>query len=136
MMKPIRSASIVLLSCVALFLFGGCSNEQKAAPDENAIPEPITQGTVNETVQPQQVTAEAVDSQPSEAENKLTFARNNLKMAQQGILCYHQVVAICRSVMRDYPGTDYVQQAQDILRQIPEGQHGQYKLTNEELGLE
>jgi len=135
MIKPIRSASIVLLSCVAVFLFG-CSSEQKTDPDENVVPEPITQETVSETAQPQQATADAVDSQPSEAENKLTFARHNLKMAQQGILGYHQVVAICRGVMRDYPGTDYVQQAQDILRQIPEDKRGQYKLTNAELGIE
>ena len=127
---------IVLLSCVAVFLFG-CSSEHKTAPDENTVPEPISQETVGtQTTQAQQAVADTGDFPESEAEKKLTFARNNFKMAQQGILGYHQVVAICRSVMQDYPDTKYEQQAQELLRQIPDDQRGQYNLTNEELGLE
>ena len=104
---------------------------------------PFMPGAMNDSspsLHGHQFDAEPDQSQESpqipDAEQKLTFARNNLKMAQKGILGYSQIVAICRGVISDYPDTPYAQQAQELLRQVPQNQRSQFNLTDEELGTE
>jgi len=56
-------------------------------------------------------------------------------MAQKGLMGYNQAVVLCRDVIKTYPGTSYEREAREILRQIPEDQRSQFKITDEELGL-
>ena len=101
--------------------------EPEAVATPEAASEPAAQPAPDQSQESVQI---------PEAEQKLTFARNNLKMAQKGILGYSQIVAICRGILSDYPDTPYVQQAQELLRQVPQNQRSQFNLTDEELGTE
>lgn len=152
MMYAGRCICIFFLSGIVIFLFG-CSGGKKQLSSEDTVSSQTVQETAapsaESTVQAEPAAAEQVQppAQPvqdktqksteiSEAQKKLIFAQNYLKMAQKGILGYNQVAAICRGVIRDYPDTRYVQQAQELLRQIPEDQRAQLNLTDEELGTE
>lgn len=113
-------------------------------------PVPITQAPAAQT-QPQppaQAQAQpAMDGQPTQyrqlpeeeaiqAEKLLTYTRDLfMKMAQRRFTSYKQGVDNCRLIMRNYPGTVYAAEAQQLLRQVPENRRDDYNITNEELGL-
>jgi hypothetical protein len=48
---------------------------------------------------------------------------------------YRDPIEWCRTVMKNYPNTKYVQQAQMLLRNVPQEYRQQYNLTDQELGL-
>mgnify|MGYP000170995582 CR=1 FL=1 len=122
MMKLTRYFFVIIFITTTVWM-AGCSSEQKTQSSEDTTP--------------QQAVSEAPTVQPAqEAQRKLTFAQNNMKMAQRGILGYQQVVAICRGIIQDYPDTEYAQQARELLRQIPEDKRAQFNLTEAELGSE
>lgn len=140
--KPIKHGCMFFLTSVVVFLFG-CSQEQKASTETKQQPtsqevavepaEVIKQTEVQTEVN--EVTEKAATSQEdSTAKQKLEFASQYLKIAQKGMSGYSQIVAICRGVIKDYPGTDYERQAKELLRQVPEDQRSQFHLTDEELG--
>ena len=145
MMKQTRCISVTLLSTIAVLIVG-CSGGQKKAATEDVTSKPVAREAVAvQSAQPKPaepaepapapVQPQATDT-ASEAQKKLTFAQNNMKMAEKGIMGYHQAVAICRSIIKDYPGTEEAKQAQELLQKIPEDKRAQYNLTNEELGIE
>ena len=116
------------------------SADQQQEASENVTPELASQDvpvqeTVNEqAAQTKEVSEQALSSQENlEAEQKLVFARSYLSMAQKGIAGYGQTVAICRGIIKDYPGTQYEVQAKQILGLIPDDQRSQFKITDEEL---
>lgn len=136
MMKLKKHTCILFLSLMAVFLFG-CSKEceQKSTPDAPSK-EPCKETAVKQAQQTQEAAvSQVVSSENSEVEQKLAFAQSNLKMAQKGILSYSQTVAICRDVIKEYPETEYQQQAQMLLREVPEDLRSQYNLSDEELGF-
>mgnify|MGYP005846568559 CR=1 FL=1 len=44
-------------------------------------------------------------------------------------------VELCRQIIKDYPGTEYEEQARKLLRKVPKRYHRRYNITKEELGL-
>ncbi len=58
-----------------------------------------------------------------------------MKLGKKPGLNYREGVKLCREVMRKYPGSEYADQAQQLLRQVPEQERAQYGITDEELGL-
>jgi hypothetical protein len=48
---------------------------------------------------------------------------------------YRNTIEWCRTVMKDYPNTKYVQEAQMLLRNVPKEYRQQYNLSDQELGL-
>ena len=136
MMKSTRNVYGLFLSIVVLFLFG-CSgaNKQKLSVDTMSQ-EPQTEAVVEQPQKPAPADVPQAASQKNpEAQQKLEFAENNLKMAQKGNLAYSQTVAICRDIIKTYPGTEYENHARMFLRQVPQDQRSKYNITNEELGL-
>lgn len=137
MMKLTKRIHILFLSLIVVFLFA-CSEAQKKA----SSPDSAANVSVQENVAQQPNPAEAISAQqPSssgntEAKSRLQFAQNYMKMAKKGIISYSQTVAICRGIIKDYPDTEYAQQARELLQEIPEDLRAQYNLTNAELGLE
>ena len=121
------------------------STGQQQAASENATPELASQDVpvqeaVNEQAEQTKEVKEVSEQELSfqenpQAQQRLEFAENNLKMAQKGILSYSQAVAIFRSIIRDYPGTQYERQARTFLGQVPEDLRSQFNITDEELEL-
>lgn len=71
-----------------------------------------------------------------QAETLLSNARTFLKIGNRlPSHEYRNPIEWCRKVMKDYPNTKYAQEAQMLLRNVPEEHRQQYNLTNEELGL-
>jgi hypothetical protein len=147
MMNFKNHGHILFLSIVAVFLFG-CSQQQRQETSADTKPQMSSQDapvqevavTPAEEVKPAEQVKQSGERQAAsqgntEAAQKLVFAQNNMKMAQKGILNYSQAVAICRGVIKDYPNTDYEQQARNLLREVPEDLRTQYNLSDEELGL-
>ena len=129
-MIKVQDAFIVLVM-TALILLSGCQ-EETAVPQSEQI-EQTPQ--VQEAATKQASEPDTPSQKNNEAEQKLLFAENNLKMAQKGILSYSQFIVVCRGVIKDYPGTPYEQQARLFLQQVPEDQRSRFNITNEELGL-
>jgi outer membrane protein assembly factor BamD (BamD/ComL family) len=42
---------------------------------------------------------------------------------------------MCRTVIKDYPNTKYAEQAQTLMRQVPERFRERFDITDAELGL-
>ena len=136
MKKLTKRIHILFLSIGVVFLIG-CSGEHKQTPAADTAADVPAQETA---VKPAESVEAASVPEPSPsgidaAKQKLMFAQNNMKMARKGILSYSQAVAICRGVIKDYPNTDYEQQARELLREVPEDLRAQYNLSDEELGL-
>jgi len=71
-----------------------------------------------------------------EAEKKLSYVRDLfIRGSRMRIQSYKRGVDMCREIMRDYPGTQYAEEARMLLRQVPENRRSTYNITNEELGL-
>jgi len=136
MVKLTKRIHILVLSFGIVFLVG-CSGEHKQATSaDTAADVPAQEAAVKQAEPAKAVPApESAPSENNEAKQKLVFAQNNMKMAQRGILNYSQAVAICRGVIKDYPNTEYEQQARTLLREVPEDLRSQYNLSDEELGL-
>lgn len=136
MVKLKKYTHILFLSFSVVFLFG-CSGEQKKASPADTAANLSARETMVKQDNPAETTSSPGASSPenAEAQQKLVFARNNMTMAKKGILNYSQAVAICRGIIRDYPNTEYEQQALELLREVPEDLRPQYNLTDEELGL-
>ena len=147
MMKLNKQINILFLTFVAIFLFG-CTAKQQQKECVETKPELVSEDIqVPETVaEPAEETKkekkikDVGEQQPSpqeipDAQQKLVFAQNYLKMSQKGILSYSQAVAICRSVIKDYPETQYERQARTLLGQVPDDLHSQFSITDEELEL-
>lgn len=74
--------------------------------------------------------------QQMEAEKKLSYIDGLfIKGSRAKIQSYKRGVDMCREIIRDYPGTKYADQAQQLLRQVPENKRATYNITNAELGL-
>jgi hypothetical protein len=98
-------------------------------------PQTQPQPTANTASAPvkQQVDEDFFDPQ---AEDLIEHARAFLKI--NNVLQYHMYrdpIEWCRRVMKDYPNTKYAQEAQMLLRRVPERFRERYNLTDEELGL-
>ncbi|MDD5011403.1 MAG: hypothetical protein PHQ00_04700 [Phycisphaerae bacterium] len=48
---------------------------------------------------------------------------------------YSKPVEMCRTVIKDYPNTKYAEQAQTLMRQVPERFRQRFDITDDELGL-
>jgi hypothetical protein len=135
MVKLIKYVYILFLSFGVMGLFG-CSGEQKQVSVDTAAEISVPEVTVNQKNPPETIAAsESASPENDEAKQKLAFAENNMTMAKKGILNYSQPVAICRGIIKDYPDTEYEQQARKLLREVPEDLRSQYNLTDEELGF-
>lgn len=147
MMNFKNHSHILFLSIVAVCLFG-CSQQQRQETSADAKSQvssqdaPVQEAVVKpaEEVKPVEHVKdageqEAASQENTEAAQKLVFAQKYMTMAKKGILNYSQSVAICRGVIKDYPNTDYAQQARELLREVPEDLRSQYNLSDEELGL-
>ena len=106
--------------------------ETKPAPVvQNPAPQPV-----QEARQPENQYKELSEEDAIQAERKLAYARDLfMKLGRKPGLNYTRGVALCREIIRDYPGSEYAQQARELLREIPENQRARYKITDEELGL-
>jgi len=137
MVKLTKRIHILFLSFGVVFLFG-CSGEQKKASSADTDANVSAQETTVKQANPAETIAASKPASPGndEAKQKLAFAENNIRMAKRGILTYSQSVAICRGIIKDYPNTEYEQQAKELLREVPENLRAQYNLTDTELGLE
>jgi len=135
MVKSTQCFHIIFLSFGVVFLFG-CSGEQKKVSADTVAEISVRETTVKQE-NPAETTAAPESSSPenAEAKQKLVFAWSNMKMAKRGILNFSQAVVICRGIIKDYPDTEYEQQARQLLREVPEDLRPQYNLTDEELGL-
>ena len=70
------------------------------------------------------------------AEKKIQAIRDFfIKAPRTQALTYKNGIDMCREVMQDYPGTQYADEARQLLRQVPEHKRATYNITNEELGL-
>jgi outer membrane protein assembly factor BamD (BamD/ComL family) len=58
-----------------------------------------------------------------------------MKLGKKPGLNYREGVKLCREVMQTYPGSEYADEAQRLLREVPERERAQYGITDEELGL-
>lgn len=136
MVKSTKRIHILVLSFGIVFLVG-CSGEHKQTPAADTAADVPAQETAVKPAEPIVAVpaSEPAPSENDEAKQKLVFAQNNMKMAQRGILNYSQAVAICRGIIKDYPNTEYEQQAKELLREVPEDLRSQYNLSDEELGL-
>ncbi|MHC4781791.1 MAG: tetratricopeptide repeat protein [Planctomycetota bacterium] len=147
MMKLNKQINILFLTFVAIFLFG-CSAKQQQKESVETKPElasediqvPETVAEPAEEKKKEEKIEDVSEQQPSsqeipDAQQKLMFAQNYLKMSQKGILSYSQAVAICRSIIKDYPETQYEQQARTLLGQVPDDLRSQFNITDEELEL-
>ncbi|MHC4771282.1 MAG: hypothetical protein ACYS8O_05715, partial [Planctomycetota bacterium] len=108
------------------------------ASEDIQVPETVAEAA-EETIKEEKI-EDVSEQQPSsqeipDAQQKLMFAQNYLKMSQKGILSYSQAVAICRSIIKDYPETQYEQQARTLLGQVPDDLRSQFNITDEELEL-
>jgi len=99
------------------------TQQPQTTPTPNTVPPPAKQQVDEDFFDPQ-------------AETLLENARAFFKIG--GILpshAYQNPINMCRQVIKDYPGTKYAQEAQILLRQVPERFRERYNLTDEELGL-
>ncbi|MHC4554080.1 MAG: tetratricopeptide repeat protein [Planctomycetota bacterium] len=108
------------------------------ASEDIQVPETVAEAA-EETIKEEKI-EDVSEQQPSsqeipDAQQKLMFAQNYLKMSQKGILSYSQAVAICRSIIKDYPETQYERQARTLLGQVPDDLRSQFSITDEELEL-
>lgn len=117
---------------------------QTLTPDvnETAIntqqPQTQPQTTTNTASAPvkQKVDEDFSAADDYQAETLLSNARTFLKIGNRlPSHEYRNPIEWCRKVMKDYPNTKYAQEAQMLLRNVPEEHRQQYNLTNEELGL-
>ncbi|MEN8126341.1 MAG: hypothetical protein ABFR90_00890 [Planctomycetota bacterium] len=115
-----------------------CSGNYQQEASVDAKPQVASQDTAVEPAEetkPAEEAEKAASQDNSEVQKKLEFARSYLELAQKGVAGYSQTVAICRSVIKDYPGTEYECQAKEILAQVPEDLRSQFHITDEELEL-
>ncbi len=101
------------------------TQQPQTTPTPNTVPLPAKQKA-----------DEDFSADDYQAETLLSNARTFFKIG--GRLpshAYQDPVNWCRRVIKDYPGTKYAQEAQILLRQVPERYREQYNLTDEELGL-
>jgi hypothetical protein len=146
-MKPSNHNYILFLTVILIFLFGCSEKQQQKAPidagpelssEDIQVQEAVVE-PAEETKEVEQIKEvnekETASLEISEAQQKLTFAQNYLKMSQKGILSYSQAVAICRGVIKDYPETQYEREARTLLGQVPEDLRSQFNITDEELVL-
>ncbi|MGB8227074.1 MAG: hypothetical protein WCE45_09485 [Sedimentisphaerales bacterium] len=71
-----------------------------------------------------------------DAERLLSPARQFLKIGNIAPSHeYRNPIEWCRQVMKKYPNTKYAQEAQMLLRNVPQEHRAQYNITDEELGL-
>jgi hypothetical protein len=113
------------------------SNSLSAA-DSNSLskPAPAVRAPAPKAARPQATAKELSEEDKIQAEQKLAYARDlYMKLGKKPGLNYREGVKLCREVMRKYPGSEYADQAQQLLRQVPEQERAQYGITDEELGL-
>jgi hypothetical protein len=136
MVKLTKRIHILFLSFGVVLLWG-CSGEQKQVSSADTAANLSVRETTVKQANPAETTAAPEPASPEndEAKQKLAFAENNMKMAKKGILNYSQSVVICRGIIRDYPNTEYEQQARQLLREVPEDLRSQYNLSDQELGF-
>ena len=116
--------------------------EPNTPPKSPLPPRPQPTPVANQLEQnPQQVVTGVDDSKLAEeekieAEKLLIYARDLfMQLGKKRGLTYTRGVDFCRQIIRKFPGTSYAQQAQQLLRQVPENQRQRYSITDQELGL-
>jgi hypothetical protein len=104
----------------------------KPAPAVRAPAPKVAQKVVRPQVKPKELS----DEDKIQAEKKLVYARDlYMKLGKKPGLNYREGVKLCREVMQTYPGSEYADEAQRLLREVPERERAQYGITDEELGL-
>jgi hypothetical protein len=109
--------------------------------DSNSVakPAPAVQAPAPKAEQkkegPQTQVKELPEEDAFQAGKKLEFAKGFIPIGSKPGLNYARGVKLCREIMKDYPGSEYAEEARKLLLTIPEDQRERYKLTNEELGL-
>lgn len=110
-----------------------------ADPNRPAGPDEINP-RLRPTVQPPAETAapqyrQLPDHQKLDAEKRLAAARDFFMNAPRlRVITYKNGIDMCRAIIRDYPDTEYADQARQLLQKIPERQRELYNVTPEELG--
>jgi len=99
-------------------------------------PQPIQRPTRQPTVPQQGQYKELSEEDKIQAERKLQAAKDLfMPLGRKMGMTYKRGVEICRGIMREYPGSEYAEQARQLLRQVPENQRSRYGITDQELGL-
>ncbi len=99
-------------------------------------PQPIQRPTRQPTVPQQGQYKELSEENKIQAERKLEVAKDLfMPLGRKMGMTYKRGVEICREIMREYPGSEYAEQARQLLRQVPENQRSRYGITDQELGL-
>ena len=70
------------------------------------------------------------------AERKLAATRDLfMQLGKKAGLNYARGVKFCREIIKDYPGSEYADEARKLMLEIPENERARYNITDEELGL-
>ena len=70
-----------------------------------------------------------------EAGKKLEYAKAFVQMGRKPKLTSKLAVDTCREIIKDYPQSEYAQEARMLLRKVPEYERKRYKITDAEMGL-
>jgi hypothetical protein len=126
--KPADSNSLP----VASLPVADSNSVSKAAPAaQTPAPKPAQQAA-----QPQSKFRQLSEEDAIMAERKVAVTRDlYMNIGKKPGLTYTQGVKLCREIMKDYAGSEYADQARDLLRKVPENQRTRYGITDEELGL-
>jgi hypothetical protein len=106
--------------------------------DSNSLskPAPVVKAPAPKAARPQVKPKELSEEDKVQAETKVGVARDlYMKLGKKPGLNYREGVKLCREVMRKYPGSEYADQARELMRQVPDNERAQYGITDEELGL-
>jgi hypothetical protein len=113
-----------------------------AAADSNSVaagaPEVQTPAVKPEpqAVRPQPQPRELSEEDKIMAERKLAATKDLfMPLGTKVGLNYARGVKFCREIIKEYPGSEYADQARELMRQVPEQERARYKITDEELGL-
>jgi len=129
MLKLTEKLHLVCLSLLLAMLLVGCAQQTST---NTPVSESTPQVEPRPVEQPQP--AQPAVDKDAEAKQKMAFAQRYFDMAQKGLMVYNQTVVLCRDVIKNYPGTPYVQQARELLRKVPEDQRVKFNITDEEMG--
>ncbi len=110
-------------------------NEPNRPADPNQIRPQAAPGRRPQAHQPAQL-RELPEHQQIEAEKKLAYIRDLfIRGSRMGVQSYKRGIDMCREVIRDFPNTQYAEEARQLLRQVPERQRERYNVTDAEIGM-
>ena len=141
---PKSSAVVVPVKVAPLPQEPNKVHQPPAVKEANVIPKPSQAAP---PVAPQAAIASAANKQEQQQEGDFTaddYEAQKLLANASAFLkignrlpnhMYRDPIEWCRTVMKNYPNTKYAQQAQMLLRNVPQEHRQQYNLTDQELGL-